>query len=51
MGRTIALNVSGEGAEVAVVAVDETGGHEAVRAVRAVGGTAEFQLVDVGSSV
>ncbi len=50
LGRTTALRVAGEGAAVAVLDVDETGGHEAVRAIRAAGGTAEFQRVDVGSS-
>jgi NAD(P)-dependent dehydrogenase (short-subunit alcohol dehydrogenase family) len=49
IGRQIALRFATEGATVAVVDVDEDGGHETVRQIEADGGEAAFFEADVSN--
>jgi len=49
LGRATALRVAAEGAAVAVLDINEAGGHDVVREIRETGGGAEFLRVDVGN--
>jgi NAD(P)-dependent dehydrogenase (short-subunit alcohol dehydrogenase family) len=47
IGRESAIRLAGAGAAVAVIDVDEPGGHETVEIIRAAGGEASFVLCDI----